>query len=104
MFKPHRSIPIKVMPKCCEYGCSILMGGRGASFRVWHESMASGLTSISEVESLDTLSGSIFRSRLAVESLFDVDCVTIGCVTARFELIVTGAISLRWILSRSESM
>ena len=89
MLNPHSSIPIKVMPKCCEYGCSILMGGRGASFSVWHESMASGLTSISEVESLDTLSGSTFKSTLAVESLFDVDCVTIGCVTATFELTVT---------------
>src|SRR5689334_11051257 len=80
------------------------IGGSGASLMVWHESTASGLTSIAAVLSLVTLSGStvmssgsIFRSTFAFESLVEDDWVTMGCVTARFELTVTGAIS------RSES-
>jgi hypothetical protein len=72
---------------------------------VQHELTAKGFMSISE--SLETFSGSILRSsgstltssgsifssRFAVEVLFAVDCVTMGCVTARFALTVTGSTS-----------
>ena len=40
-------------------------------------------------------SGSIFRSKLAVDSLVLLDCVTIGCVTAR-----SNPVSDEWSIRR----
>src|ERR1700739_4209940 len=82
VLKPNSSTPMKVKPKCCEYGCSMCEGGNGASLIVWQESTGTGLRSISDLESISdfesllTLRGSTLRSMSA--SLLLLDWVTIG--------------------------
>ena len=106
--KPKSSTPMKVKPKCWEYGCSMRIGGNGASLIVWQESTAKGLKSISDFESVLTSRGSTLRSISA--SLSMLDLVTIGSgtliveVALIVELALMGAISAIWMLSRSLSM
>src|SRR6201987_5111047 len=98
VLKPNSSTPMKVKPKCCEYGCSVCDGGNGASLIVWQESTATGFRSIADFESVLIVSGVwIVASVLIVSGVWIVASVLIvsGVWIVASVLIVSGV----WIVA-----